>query len=73
MRSEQCCESTSLRMATTIIKMMSRTRMTTEPKNVIPFAELSTLELMVALTIPSPSNLEAWLGVWQLLDVATWP
>ena len=44
--------------------------MTTEPKNVIPFTELSTL---VALTIPSPSNLEGWLGVWQLLDVATWP
>jgi hypothetical protein len=50
-----------------VMAMMAMIRMTTEPKNVIPLAELSILELVFALTIPSPSILEGLTGMWQLL------
>jgi hypothetical protein len=50
-----------------MIAMMDMMRMTTEPKNVYPLAELSILKLVFALTIPSPSILEGLTGMWQLL------
>jgi hypothetical protein len=42
-------------MAITVKFMM---RQTTEPKNVSPLAELSTLEMVLALLIPLPSALQ---------------
>ena len=35
-------------------KMMTMTALTTEPKKVIPLAELSTLEAVFALRMPTP-------------------
>jgi hypothetical protein len=58
---------TSLQTTITMIAMMDMMRMTTEPKNVYPLAELSILELVFALTIPSPSILEGLTGMWQVL------